>query len=144
VITIIEIASTAGSVFDKSCYEREAKAMNKDALLYLSFVGSKERPPMKKEATAKYMGLKTKTSDEKRGNPKTHGVQSKHLRRKNRQPQNTRGSKQRPPMKKGNPKMQGAQNKTLQRKKRQPPTRKGIKARRLHKTKNQEPSAHRS
>jgi hypothetical protein len=32
--------------------------------------GSKQRPPMKKEATPKCKGLKTKTSDEKRGNPK--------------------------------------------------------------------------
>jgi hypothetical protein len=34
---------------------------------------------MKKEATLKYMGLKTKTFDEKRGNPKTHGAQNKHI-----------------------------------------------------------------
>jgi hypothetical protein len=33
---------------------------------------SKQRPPMKIEATSKCKGLKTKTSDEKRGNPKTH------------------------------------------------------------------------
>jgi hypothetical protein len=64
---------------------------------------------MKKEATPKCKGLKQKTSDEKRGNPK-----------------NTRDLNQRPPMKKeatpkckglkpntldkkrGNPKMQGA------------------------------------
>jgi hypothetical protein len=35
---------------------------------------------MKKEVTPKRMGLKTKTSDEKRGNPKTQGVQNKDLR----------------------------------------------------------------
>jgi hypothetical protein len=34
--------------------------------------GSKQRPLMKKEATTKCKGLKTKSSDEKSGNPKTH------------------------------------------------------------------------
>jgi hypothetical protein len=34
---------------------------------------------MKKEATPKCMGLKTKTSDEKRGNPKKQGAQNKDL-----------------------------------------------------------------
>jgi hypothetical protein len=34
---------------------------------------------MKKEATLKRMGLKTKTSDEKIGNPKMQGVQNKDL-----------------------------------------------------------------
>jgi hypothetical protein len=33
--------------------------------------GSEERPPMKKEATLKHKGLKRKTSNEKRVNPKT-------------------------------------------------------------------------
>jgi hypothetical protein len=32
---------------------------------------------MKKEATLKHMGLKTNTSDEKRGSPKMHGAQNK-------------------------------------------------------------------
>jgi hypothetical protein len=34
---------------------------------------------MKKEATPKCKGLKTKTFDEKRGNPKTQGAQNKDL-----------------------------------------------------------------
>jgi hypothetical protein len=37
--------------------------------------GQKQRPQMKKEATPKYKRLKTKTSDEKRGNPKMQGAQ---------------------------------------------------------------------
>jgi hypothetical protein len=45
-------------------------------------------------------------------------AQIKDLRQKRRQPQNARGSNQRPPMKKrGNPKMQGAQIKDLRQKK---------------------------
>jgi hypothetical protein len=44
--------------------------MNEDALLQPSFIGSKERPLMKKEATPKHKGLKRKASNEKRGNPK--------------------------------------------------------------------------
>jgi hypothetical protein len=40
------------------------------AVLHSFLVGSKEKPPMKKEATPKRKGLKTKTSDEKRGNSK--------------------------------------------------------------------------
>jgi hypothetical protein len=71
VITIIKIASNSSSVFDKSCYAREAKATNEGALLHPSFIGSKQRPSMKKEATPKRNGLKTKTSNEKRGYPKT-------------------------------------------------------------------------
>jgi hypothetical protein len=97
VITIIKIASTASSVFNKSSYAREAKAMIKGALLHPSFIGSKQRPPMKrgnpetqggskqrspmkKEATPKWKGLKTKHSDEKRGNQKMQGAQNKALR----------------------------------------------------------------
>jgi hypothetical protein len=71
------------------------------------------------------------TSAEKRANPKMQGAQNKNLQRKKRQPQNTTGSKQRPPMKngvtpkrkglkimtsnekRGNTKTQGAQNKDL-------------------------------
>jgi hypothetical protein len=34
---------------------------------------------MKKEATPKCKGLKIKTSDEKRGNPKMQGAQNKDL-----------------------------------------------------------------
>jgi hypothetical protein len=34
----------------------------------------KPRPPIKKEATPKCKRLKSKTSDEKRGNPKTKGA----------------------------------------------------------------------
>jgi hypothetical protein len=41
--------------------------------------GSKERLPMKKEATPKWKGLKKKTFDKKRGNPKTQGTQKKDL-----------------------------------------------------------------
>jgi hypothetical protein len=36
--------------------------------------GSKERPPTKKEVTPKREGLKRKTSDKKRGNPKMQGA----------------------------------------------------------------------
>jgi hypothetical protein len=35
---------------------------------------------MKKDATAKRKGLKTKNSDEKSGNPKIEGAQNKDLR----------------------------------------------------------------
>jgi hypothetical protein len=35
-------------------------------------MGSKQRPPMKKEAILKCKGFITKTSDEKKGNPKIH------------------------------------------------------------------------
>jgi hypothetical protein len=41
-------------------------------------MGSNHKLPMKKEATVKLKGLKPKTSD-KKGNPKTQGVQSKDL-----------------------------------------------------------------
>jgi hypothetical protein len=44
--------------------------MNEGALLRPSFIGSKQRPPMKKEANPKCKGLKTERSDEKRVNPK--------------------------------------------------------------------------
>jgi hypothetical protein len=54
--------------------------MKKGTLLQPLFVGSKERPPMKKEATPKCKGLKTKTSNKKRGKPKTQGTQNKDLR----------------------------------------------------------------
>jgi hypothetical protein len=37
---------------------------------------------MKKEPIAKCKGLKTKTSDEKRGNPKKQGAQNKWLKTK--------------------------------------------------------------
>jgi hypothetical protein len=77
VITIIEIARNASSVFDTSYYAKEAKATNEATLSHPSFVGSKQRPPMKKEATPKCKELKTKTSDEKRGNPKTQVAQNK-------------------------------------------------------------------
>jgi hypothetical protein len=40
--------------------------MNECALLQPSFVGSKQRSPMKKEATPKHKGLKTKTFDKKK------------------------------------------------------------------------------
>jgi hypothetical protein len=41
--------------------------MNEGALIQPSFSGSKQRPLMKKEATKKRKGLKTKISIEKRG-----------------------------------------------------------------------------
>jgi hypothetical protein len=39
-----------------------------------------KRLPMKKEATIKHTGIKLKTSDEKRGNPKMQRAQIKDLR----------------------------------------------------------------
>jgi hypothetical protein len=42
---------------------------------------------MEKEATPKRKGLETKTSDEKRVNPKMQGAPSKDLQGKRRQPQ---------------------------------------------------------
>jgi hypothetical protein len=116
-ITIIKIASNASSVFD-------------NLVCSITFFSR---------------WLKRKTSDEKRGNPKTQGAQNKDLWWKKWQPQNARGSKQRPPMKKeatlkckglktkvsdekrGNPKMQGAQNKDLWWKKEATPKCKGFK-----------------
>jgi hypothetical protein len=56
---------------------------------------------MKKEATPKCKGLKTKTYIQKRGSPIMQGDQNKDLRCKKSQPQNARGSKQRPLKKKG-------------------------------------------
>jgi hypothetical protein len=79
VTTLIEIASNASFVFDKTWYARKVKATNEGALLHHSLVGSKQRPPMKKEATLKCMRLKTNTSNEKRGNSKTQGTQNKDL-----------------------------------------------------------------
>jgi hypothetical protein len=35
---------------------------------------------MKKEAAQKHTGLREKTSDEKRGNPKSHGAKKKDIR----------------------------------------------------------------
>jgi hypothetical protein len=81
------IASNSSSVFDKSWYARKAKAMNEVGLLQPSFIGSKQRPlikkrqpqnvrgskqrpPMKKVATPKCKGFKTKTSDGKEATPK--------------------------------------------------------------------------
>jgi hypothetical protein len=90
---------------------------------------------MKKEATQKCKGLKTKTSDEKRGNPKTQGAQKKDLRCKKSQPQNARGlNTKTSDEKRGNPKTQGAQKKDLRWKKRQPQNTKGSKERHLMKT----------
>jgi hypothetical protein len=75
---------------------------------------------MKKEATPKHKGLKSKTSDKKKSKP-----------------QNARGSNQRPPMKKeATPNTQGAQIKDLQCKKRGNANRQGDE--------NQEPLAHQS
>jgi hypothetical protein len=77
-------------------YARKAKARNKGALLHPSVIGSKQRPPMKKEETPKHKGLKIKTSDEKRGNPKRKGLKTKISDKK-----------------RGNLKTQEAQNKDL-------------------------------
>jgi hypothetical protein len=53
--------------------------MNEGALIQHSLVGSKQRPPIKKEASPKCKRLQTNTFDEKRGNPKTQGVQNKDI-----------------------------------------------------------------
>jgi hypothetical protein len=60
---------------------------------------SKERHPMKNEATPECKGLNRKTSDKKWGSPKMQGAQKKDIQWNMRQPQNTRGSNERPPMK---------------------------------------------
>jgi hypothetical protein len=87
--------------------------MNEGALLQPSFDGSKQRHPMKIEATPNHKGLKTNTSDENRGNTKTQGAQNKYLQQKKKQPQNARGSKQRHLMKKeATPKCKGLKTKT--------------------------------
>jgi hypothetical protein len=39
----------------------------------------KERPPIKKEAIPKCKRLKRKTSDKRRGNPKTQGLKKKDI-----------------------------------------------------------------
>jgi hypothetical protein len=46
--------------------------------------GSNQRPPMKKEATLKRKGLKSKTSDGKRGNPETQGAHFLNLKQRSR------------------------------------------------------------
>jgi hypothetical protein len=48
--------------------------MTKSALSQHLIVGLKQRHLMKKEATPKHKGLKTNTSNEKRGNPKMSGA----------------------------------------------------------------------
>jgi hypothetical protein len=67
---------------------------------------------MKKEATPKWMGLKRKTFDEKRDNLKMQRAEKKDLRGKKRQPQNARGSKERPIKKEATPKCKGLNRKT--------------------------------
>jgi hypothetical protein len=64
----------------KAIMPSKPKPMTKSALSQPSVVGSKQRPAMKKEATPKCRELKTKTSGEKRGNPKTQGAEKKDLR----------------------------------------------------------------
>jgi hypothetical protein len=82
---------------------------------------------MKKEATPKCKGLKRKISDRKRGNLKMQGTQKKDIRWKKRQPQNIRGSKERPLMKKdATPECNGLK-KDLRWKKEPTPKRKGLK-----------------
>jgi hypothetical protein len=54
--------------------------------------GSKQRSPMKKEATLERKGLITKTSNKKRGNLRMEGAHNKDLWWKKRQPQNAWGS----------------------------------------------------
>jgi hypothetical protein len=54
------------------------------------------------------LAQKIKTSDKKRGKPKTQGAQKQRPLKKKRQAQNTRGSKTKTlDEKRGNPKMQG-------------------------------------
>jgi hypothetical protein len=48
---------------------------------------------MKKEVTPKLKGLKTKTSDEKRGNPMMQRAHNKDLRRKKGNPKTHKGIK---------------------------------------------------
>jgi hypothetical protein len=55
--------------------------MNEGALLQASFLGSKQRPPIKKETTPKCKGLKTKTSNEK-SHPKMQRAHNKELKTK--------------------------------------------------------------
>jgi hypothetical protein len=52
--------------------------MNKKALFQLSFIGSKERPPMKKEQPQNARGSKERPPM-KKGNPKMQGAQKKDL-----------------------------------------------------------------
>jgi hypothetical protein len=71
---VIEIASNASSVFDKSCYTKQAKALHEGTILQPLPIGINQRPPMKKEATPECNGLKSKNSNEKRGNSKMQGA----------------------------------------------------------------------
>jgi hypothetical protein len=68
------------ALYSTTWYAKKAKSTNEGTLLHSFLVGSKEKPPMKKEATPKRKGLKTKTSDGKSGNPKMQGAQNKGLR----------------------------------------------------------------
>jgi hypothetical protein len=67
---------------------------------------------MKKEAPLKCKGLRKKTSDEKRGNPKMQGAKKKDFQRKKETPLKRKGlRKNTSDEKRGTPKMQGAKKK---------------------------------
>jgi hypothetical protein len=89
--------------------------MNKGALFKPSFISSKERPPIKKEATLKCNGLKRKTFDRKRGNPKTQGAQKEiPPMEKEATPKRKRLKRKTSDRKRGNLKTQEAQKKDIQ------------------------------
>jgi hypothetical protein len=72
----------------------------------------KSKTSDEKRGNPKMQGAEIKDLQWKRGNPKIQGVQIKNLRWKKRQPQNVRGSNQRPPMKKEvTPKHKGLKSK---------------------------------
>jgi hypothetical protein len=77
--TIVEIASDASSVFDKSFYATSQSHESKVRHRSLRSLALKSKTSDKKEATPKHTGFKSKTSDEKRGNLKTQGAQIKDL-----------------------------------------------------------------
>jgi hypothetical protein len=62
--------------------------------------GSKERPPMKKEATSKCKGLKRKTPNDKEAIPKCKGLKRKTSDEKRGNPEMQGAQKERPLIKK--------------------------------------------
>jgi hypothetical protein len=83
---VIEISGNTIYVFDKSCYAKQAKAMHEGAISQPSPIGLNQRPPMKKEVTPKYKGLKPKTSNEKEVTPKHKGLKPKTSDKKRANP----------------------------------------------------------
>jgi hypothetical protein len=78
---MVEIASNVSSVFDKKAITpHKPEPQTKMHYCNLYSQAQSKGAPMKKEATPKHKGLKTKTSDEKRGNPKMQGAKTKDLR----------------------------------------------------------------